>query len=70
MNDCIHKMTNLVVYDYFAENFCTVNKRNDSDLKYQSKYANYSKQNLKRKLKALKRQSLLMWIILNMSQGY
>ena len=56
VNDCVIKMTNLV-YDYFAENFGTVNKSKDSDSEFQSKYANYSKQDLKRELKALKRQS-------------
>ena len=56
MNDCVIKITKLV-YDYFAENFGTVNKSKDSDSEYQSKYANYSKQDLKRELKALKCQS-------------
>ena len=39
------------------EKFGTVNKRKDSDSEYQCKYANYSKHDLKRELKALKRQS-------------
>ena len=56
VNDCIIKMANLV-YGYFAENFGTVNKRKDSDSEYKSKYAHYSKQDLKRELMASKHQS-------------
>ena len=53
-NECTIKMTNLV-YDYFAENFGTVNKKNLDD-EFDNKYANYTKQELKRELKSLKCQ--------------
>ncbi len=56
VNDCVSKMTNLT-YDYFAENFGTVNKSSASDSEYLTKYADYSKQDLKRELKTLKRRS-------------
>ena len=44
-----------LVYDYFAENFGTVNKKN-LDYEFDIKYANYTKQELKRELKSLKCQ--------------
>ena len=47
-------MTNLV-YDYFPENFGTVNEKNLDD-EFDKKYANYTKQELKRELKSLKCQ--------------
>ena len=53
-NECTIKMTNLV-YDYFAENFGTVNEKNLDD-EFDKKYANYTKQELKRELKSLKCQ--------------
>ncbi|CAB4034951.1 Hypothetical predicted protein [Paramuricea clavata] len=57
INECAIKMSNLV-YDYFAENFGTVNKKNALDEEFDKKYANYTKQELKRELKALKHQSI------------
>ena len=53
-NECTIKITNLV-YDYFAENFGTVSKKNLDD-EFENKYANYTKQELKRELKLLKCQ--------------
>jgi hypothetical protein len=52
INECVIKMSNLV-YAYFAENFRTVNKKNSLDYELNKKYANYTKQELKRELKAL-----------------
>ena len=56
INECVIKMSNLV-YDYFAENFGTVTKKSVLDDELDNKYTNYTKQELKRELKALKRQS-------------
>ena len=57
INECAIKMSNLV-YDYFAENFGTVNKKNYLDEEFDKMYANYTKRELKRELKALKNQPL------------
>jgi hypothetical protein len=57
INECVIRMSNLV-YDYFAENFGTVNKKNSHDDEFDKKCANYTKQELKRELKALKHQSI------------
>ena len=56
VNKCVLKMTN-TIYDFFANNFGTMKRANVSDEELHNRYANYTKQELKRALKDLKRNS-------------
>ena len=56
MHECVLKMTN-TIYDFFANNFGTMKRSNVSDEELHNRYANYTKQELKRALKDLKRNS-------------
>ena len=56
VNECVLKMTN-TIYDLFANSFGTMKRSKSSDEELHNRYANYTKQELKRALKDLKRNS-------------